>query len=57
MLVLNVICYGKIAAHVAREIHKSKGWWASQWLKKREESAAEGLKDRSKRGRHPKISR
>jgi hypothetical protein len=32
LLVLNVVYYGKIAAH-AREIHKSKGW-ACQWLKR-----------------------
>ncbi len=25
LLVLNVVYHGKIAAHVAREIHKSKG--------------------------------
>jgi hypothetical protein len=25
LLVLNVVYYGKIAAHVTREIHKSKG--------------------------------
>ncbi len=33
MFVLNVVYYGKIAAHVAREIHRSKGG-ASQWLKR-----------------------
>jgi transposase len=33
LLVRNVVYYGKIAAHVTREIHKSKGW-ACQWLKR-----------------------
>ena len=56
LLVLNVVYYGKIAAHVAREIHKSKGW-ASQWLKRYREKGLEGLKDRPKGGRHPKVSR
>ncbi len=56
LLVLNVIYYNKIAAHVAKDIHKSKGW-ASQWLKRYWEEGMNGLKDRPKGGRHPKISR
>jgi len=56
LLVLNVLYYGKIAAHVAREIHKSKGW-ASQWLKRYREEGLEGLQDKIRGGRHPKISR
>ncbi len=56
LFVLNVVYHGKIAAHVAREIHKSKDW-ASQWLKRCREEGSEGLKDRQKDGRHPKISR
>ncbi len=57
MLVLNVVYYNKIAAHVAKDIHKSKGW-TSQWLKRYREEGISGLKDRPKggRGRHPKIS-
>ena len=54
LLVLNVVYHGKIAAHVAREIHKSKGW-ASQWLKRYNEEGLEGLTDRPKGGRHPHI--
>ena len=38
------------------EIHKSKGW-ASQWLKRYREKGLEGLNDRLKGGRHPKVSR
>ncbi len=56
LLVLNVIYYGKIAADVAREIHRSKGW-ASQWLKRYKEEGIEGLKDKSKGGRNSKVSR
>jgi putative transposase len=56
LLVLNVVYYGKIAANMAREIHKSKGW-ASQWLKRYNEEGIEGLKDKLKGGRHPKVSR
>ncbi len=56
LLVLNVVYCNKIAAHVAKDIHKSKGW-ASQWLKRYREEGVNGLKDRPKGGRHPKISR
>ena len=56
LLVLNVVYYGKIAAHVTGEIHKSKGW-ASQWLKRYREKGLEGLTDRPKGGRHPQVSR
>ena len=56
LLVLNVVYYGKIAAHVTREIHKSKGW-ACLWLKRYKEKGLEGLMDRPKGGRHPQVSR
>jgi putative transposase len=56
LLVLNVVYHNKVAAHIVREIHKSKGW-ASQWLKRYREEGISGLKDRSKCGRHPKVSR
>ena len=42
--------------HVVRDIHRSKGW-ASQWLKRYKENGIEGLKDKLKGGRHPKVSR
>ncbi|MDN5847903.1 MAG: helix-turn-helix domain-containing protein [Candidatus Nitrosocosmicus sp.] len=54
LLVLNVIYYGKIAAHVTRTLHKSKGW-ASQWLKRYRGEGIEGLKDRHKSGRRPEL--
>ena len=55
LLVLNVVYYGKVAAHVTREIHKSKGW-ACQWLKRYKEKGLEGLMDRPKGGRHSQMS-
>ena len=54
LLVLNVVYYGKVAAHVARETHKSKGW-ACQWLKRYKEKGLEGLTDRPKGGRHSQM--
>jgi hypothetical protein len=46
LLVLNVVCYSNVAAHVAeREIHKSKGW-ACQWLKRYKEEGPEGSQDK-----------
>ena len=56
LLVLNVVYCGRIAAHVAREIHKSKGW-ACLWLKRCKEKGLEGLADRPKGGGHPRVSR
>jgi putative transposase len=55
LLVLNVVYSGKVAAHVARTLHKSKGW-SSQWLKRYIEEGLEGLKDRPKKGRRPEMS-
>jgi putative transposase len=55
LLVLNVEYNRKVAAHVARTLHKSKGW-ASQWLKRYREEGLEGLKDRPKSGRRPEMS-
>ncbi len=55
LLVLNVVYYDKIAAHVARDIHRSK-CWASQWLKRYREEGIEGLKDKPNGDSHSKIS-
>jgi len=58
LLVLNVVYYGKSAVHVAREIHNKSKDRASQWLKRyREEEGLEGLQDKIRGGRHPKVSR
>ncbi|MDN5847523.1 MAG: hypothetical protein L0H53_14760 [Candidatus Nitrosocosmicus sp.] len=56
LLVLNVVYYGKIAVHVAKEIRKSNGL-ASQWLKRYKQEGLDESKDIPKGGRHSKISR
>ncbi len=56
LFVLNVIFHGMVAAHVAREIHRSKGW-ACQWLKRYDKEGISGLKDRPKTDRHSRISK
>jgi putative transposase len=57
LLVLNVVYQGKIsAAQVARDLHRSKAW-ACEWLKRYSKEGIEGLKDRTKSGRPPKLSK
>src|SRR3954453_3604458 len=57
LLVLNVVYQGKIsAAQVARDLHRSKAW-ACEWLKRYSKEDIEGLKDRTKSGRPPKLSK
>jgi putative transposase len=56
LLVLNVIYQGKISAQVARDLHRSKAW-ACEWLKRYSKEGIEGLKDRTKSGRPPKLSK
>ncbi len=55
LLVLNVVYQGKISAHIARDLHRSKSW-ASDWLKRYDKEGIEGLKTRQKSGRPSKIS-
>ena len=50
LLVLNVVYYSKVAAQVAREIHRSRSW-TCQWLKRYDEQDIDGLKDIPKSGR------
>jgi putative transposase len=54
-LVLNVIYRGKISAHVAKDLHRSKAW-ACEWLKRYDKEGIEGLITRPKSGRPSKIS-
>ena len=56
LLVLNVVYQGKISAHVARDLHQSRAW-ACEWLKRYSKEGIEGLKDRTKSGRPPKLSK
>ena len=55
LLVLNVIYQGKVAAQVARDLHRSKSW-ASDWLKRYDKEGIDGLKTRPKSGRPTEIS-
>ena len=57
LLVLDVVYYNKIAVHISKDIHRSNKGWVCQWLKRYYEEGIEGLKDRPKSGRHPKISK
>jgi putative transposase len=56
LLVLNVVYQDMVAAHVARDLHRNRSW-ACTWLKRYDQEGIEGLKDRPKSGRHPKVSR
>ncbi len=55
LLVLNVVYRGKVAAQIARDLHRSKSW-ASDWLKRYDKECIEGLKTRPKSGRPNEIS-
>jgi putative transposase len=55
LLVLKVEVDGKIPAHVAEEIHRSRTW-ASDWLARYDKEGVNGLKNRPKSGRPPKLS-
>jgi putative transposase len=55
LLVLNVVYDIKVAAHIARDLHRSKSW-ASGWLKRYDKEGMEGLKTRTKSGRPSKLS-
>jgi transposase len=50
LLVLNVVYHGRIAAHVAKDLHRSRGW-ACQWLKRYARQGLDELKDIPKSGR------
>ena len=55
LLVLNVAYHGLMAAHVARDLHRSKAW-ACEWLKRYYKEGIGGLKSRPKSGRPPELS-
>ena len=55
LLVLNVVYQGKVAAQIARDLHRSKSW-ASDWLKRYDKEGIGGLKTRPKSGRPTEIS-
>jgi putative transposase len=54
LLVLNVVYHGRIAAHVAKDLHRSRSW-ACQWLKRYNRHGLDGLKDIPKSGRPTEL--
>jgi putative transposase len=55
LLVLNVIYYGMIAAHVATDLHRNRDW-ACVWLKRYDEEGLEELKNKPRTGRPSELS-
>jgi putative transposase len=56
LLVLKVKVDDRIHARVARELHRSRTW-TSDWLARYSKEGIEGLKNKPKSGRPPKLSR
>ena len=54
LLVIKVRHDSIIPAYAADELHRSRPW-GLYWLKRYGEEGIEGLKDRTKSGRHPDI--
>jgi len=54
LLVLNVVYHGRIAAQVAKDLHRSRSW-ACQWLKRYDRQGLDGLKDIPKIGRPTEL--
>jgi putative transposase len=55
MLLIMLIKEGKMPAHAARELHRAKSW-AYTWRDRYEAEGIEGLKDKPRSGRPPRIS-
>ena len=55
LLVLKVKVDNTIPARVARELHRSRTW-AFDWLARYSKEGIEGLKNKPKSGRPPKLS-
>lgn len=54
LLVIRVVGYGELPAHVVKGIHRSKPW-ASYWLERYDKEGHKGLKNKPKSGRIPQI--
>ena len=54
LLVPNVVYHGRIAAQVAKDLHRSRSW-ACQWLKRYDRQGLDGLKDIPKSGRPTEL--
>ena len=57
LLIIRVREDGQIPFRVTQEMHGNNNPWASDWLKRYDEKGLEGLKDRTKSGRPPKLSK
>jgi putative transposase len=55
LLVLNLVYQGKISAHVATDLHRTRTW-AGVWLKRYEKEGLEGLKNKPRSGRPFELS-
>ena len=55
LLVVRVEGDGQIPAHVASELHRSRPW-TSYWLERFREEGVDGLRDKPREGRPPKLS-
>ena len=55
LLVLRVEGDGMVPAPVAKELHRSRPW-TSFWLERYREEGVDGLKDKPRSGRPPKLS-
>ena len=55
LLVLNVVYYGMVAAHVATDLHRNRAW-ACVWLKRYNKESIVGLKNKPRTGRPSELS-
>lgn len=55
LLILRVEGDGMIPARVAKELHRSR-FWTSFWLRRYGQEGVDGLKDKPRDGRPPKLS-
>jgi len=55
LLILKIKGDGVIPARAAKELHRSRTW-ASEWLERYDNDGIDGLKDKPKTGRPPKLS-
>jgi putative transposase len=55
LLILRVEGDGMVPARVAKELHRSRPW-TSYWLERYQEEGVDGLRDKPRSGRPPKIS-